>query len=398
LGVETQAVAVVGDYLFDIDAGKTAGATTVLLTNGGPLPPYAHASDMTIDSLGELQRIVRLAQPLPAGKVPVDLLRHYLAEFTFQDPSVIVNPGIGEDTAAVDVGAEEVLILKSDPITFATDAIGRYAVLINANDIATSGADPRWFLATLLFPVGITGYQVLRVMREMKAFCERWAITLCGGHSEITDAVNRPVLAGTMAGTVARSRLIEKTAMRPGDGVLLTKGVAVEGTSIIAREFGMRLRDLGVSDDDIEAGRRFLDRISILEEAGIARDTEGVSALHDVTEGGVATALEELSIAGGHRIRVHMDRIPLLPLTHRLGRLLGIDPLGLIGSGSLLICCRPRSCARLRERIQKVGIAVTPIGEVLAKGAGIEAVTDEGPAVWPRFEVDEITRLFDASG
>jgi len=336
----------------------------------------------------------RLDKPLAAGKLPNDLLGEFLTQLDFHDPSLLINPGIGEDTAAIDVESEEVLVLKSDPITFATDAIGQYAVLVNANDIATSGATPRWLLTTLLFPCGVTPLEIDRVINELKEFCQRWQITLCGGHTEITDAVNRPVVTGMMAGTVARRKLIDKRNMATGDRVLLTKGVAVEGTSIIAREFGDRLADQGLADSEIEKCRQFLADISIIEEARIAARSAATSAMHDVTEGGLATALEELSTAGNHRIKVDMDAIPVFAETRKIGRLLGIQPLGLIGSGSLLICCRESGYQALLEKIRKSGIKISCIGEVLDPGQGISAIKKGRSIDWPRFEVDEITRLF----
>jgi hydrogenase expression/formation protein HypE len=347
-----------------------------------------------ISCLAQLKPIVRLGIPLPAGKLPNDLLREFLNQFGFQDPSVIINPGIGEDTAAVDVASEEVLVLKSDPITFATDAIGQYAVLINANDIATSGAKPRWLLTTLLFPCGVTPSDIHKVFQELKEFCRRWEITLCGGHTEITDAVTRPVVTGMMAGTVTRRKLIDKRNMAPGDRVLLTKGVAVEGTAIIAREFSGRLAQLGLPDAEIEKCRKFLADISIIPEARIAAQSGATSAMHDVTEGGLATALEEMSIAGGHQIRIDLDAIPVFAETRKICRLLSIQPLGLIGSGSLLICCRESGCSSLMKSIRQSGIEVACIGEVRDPGQGIRAIKKGRSTDWPRFEVDEITRLF----
>ena len=160
---------------------RKSGAVSVFfnrLTASGTIRPE---STYRISQLKELKHIVRLGIPLPAGKLPNDLLREFLNQFEFDDPSILINPGIGEDTAAVDVGPDEVLVLKSDPITFATDSIGQYAVLINANDIATSGAQPRWLLTTLLFPFGVTPSEIKRVIDELKEFCRRWDITLCGG-------------------------------------------------------------------------------------------------------------------------------------------------------------------------------------------------------------------------
>jgi hydrogenase maturation factor/phosphoglycolate phosphatase-like HAD superfamily hydrolase len=373
---------------------QDAGAVTVLFDSSTKVYAPKAADSYRISRIDQLKQIVRLAIPLPAGKLPNDLLREFLNQFDFQDPSLIINPAVGEDTAAVDVDPEEVLVLKSDPITFATDSIGQYAVLINANDIATSGAKPRWLLTTLLFPFGVTPSEIHKVINELKEFCRHWEITLCGGHTEITDAVTRPVVTGMMAGTVVRRKLIDKRNLAPGDRVLLTKGVSVEGTAIIAREFGGRLAELGLADIEIERCRQFLSGISIMPEARIAAQFSTTSAMHDVTEGGLATALEELSIAGGHQIRIEMDAIPVFDETRKICRLLGIQPLGLIGSGSLLICCRKAGFRSLMETLRKSGIAVSCIGEVLEGEPGICAVKKGRSTDWPQFEADEITRLF----
>jgi hydrogenase maturation factor len=174
----------------------------------------------------------------------------------------------------------------------------------------------------------------------------------------------------------------------------MTKQVAVEGMSIIARDFEKLLTDKGISTGEIEVAKKMLDQISILPEARFAGRREGVSAMHDVTEGGLATALAELSSAGGCKIAVDMETIPIAELTRRICNAVGIDPLGLIGSGSLLICCRPEHAEGLCRKIRSEGIAVTPIGRVLEEGKGVEAFKNGRPAPWPTFEVDEITRLY----
>ena len=333
--------------------------------------------------------------PLKAGKLPNDILQEYLRQFRFEDASLLINPGVGEDIAAVDVARSDVLVLKSDPITFATDAIGRYSVLVNANDIATAGARPRWFLTTLLLPCGITPSGVRRIMQELAAVCHQQDIVLCGGHTEITDAVRRPVVIGMMAGCVSRKDLIDKKQMAPGDWVLVTKGAAVEGTAIIAREFAQKLRARGMRPEQIDISRGYLDQISILEEARLAAAKHMATAMHDVTEGGLATALGELSMAGGHHIDVDMEKIPVLPQTSEICVLFNLNPLGLIGSGSLLICCRPEHGRDLMEVIGSAGIQVTRIGTVQAPGSGIRAFYNGKPAEWPTFDVDEITKLFE---
>jgi hydrogenase maturation factor/beta-phosphoglucomutase-like phosphatase (HAD superfamily) len=377
-----------------LDRAAAAGAITVLLTDPSSRSGISPDVHFQITDISRLTTVLRLGTALPSGKLPNDLLREFLAEFEFEDPSLLIHPGVGEDIAAVDVAREEVLVLKSDPITFATDAIGQYAVLVNANDIATAGATPRWLLTTLLFPPGSTPSAIGCVVRELRELTSRLGITLCGGHTEISDAVRRPVISGMMAGTVRRRDLIDKRRMRSGDRILLTKALAVEGTAIIAREFGRKLQALGMTAGEVQSCREFLDRISILPEAAVAAAVEGTSAMHDVTEGGIATALEELSAAGGFALKVKVDRIPIFPETRTLSRLLRFDPFGLIGSGSLLVCCRPKTAGRLAAQLRVKGIGVTMIGEVAERGSGVQAFKNERPTRWRSFEVDEIARLF----
>jgi hydrogenase maturation factor len=325
-----------------------------------------------------------MGRPLNPGKLPNDLLARFLNEFAFEDDSVLIGPGMGQDTAAIDLQGAQVLVVTSDPITFVTDAIGFYAVVVNANDMATSGATPRWLTTTLLFPGGTTPSHIRRTMGELKEACARWRITPCGGHTEITDAVTRPLIIGTMAGTVTKERLIDKGRMRPGDKILMTKSAGLEGTAILAREFRERLLMLGLSEEFIERSAALLSHISVLEEAAIAASHKGTTAMHDATEGGVATALRELCAAGGYGVRVDLDAIPVMEETARVCDLLKIDPLGLISSGSLLICCRHEHHRTLLEAIESRGISVRPIGEVV----------EGGSQDLPFFEVDEITRLF----
>ena len=398
LGVKPAHILMVGDYLFDIQSGRSAGALTVHLDNNPTFDKTAVESDFTVQHLSEIKAILDLGIPLAQGKLPNDLLSIFLKQLRIDTSRMLIHPGVGEDIAAVDISGEEILILKSDPITFATDAAGRYAVTVNANDIATAGAMPRWLITTLLLPVGSTGSAVWRLMQELQDIAGKLDILLCGGHTEITDAVTRPVIIGSMVGTVTEDRLIDKRNMRTGDKLLMTKSAGVEGTSVIAREFEKALLKKGINEKLLAACKRFIDRISIVEEARIACSTGGVSAMHDVTEGGVATAVAELSIAGRHRINVDMDAIPVADQTRQLCRIFNISPLGLIGSGSLLICCHPERMETLLENIDRAGIRAACIGEIMRPGQGVTAVKNAEPVVWPQFEVDELARLFRQSG
>ncbi len=394
MGVEVDETVMVGDYIHDIQAGRDAGAVTVFLDNRTVPPGEQEKSDYTIHHLRDLKRVLRPFLPLPVGKLSNADLPGLLRRLKIPDRAVLIKPGIGEDTAAVDIRREEVLILTSDPITFATDSIGRYALLVNANDIATAGARPRWLLVTALYPPGTTLAGLRADLTELGKFCRKEGISIIGGHTEITPAVTQPVLVGTMAGTVLRSGLIDKKSIRKGDLILLTKALAVEGTALIAREFPEQLKRRGMTGEEIASCQKYIRRLSILPEARIAASLPGISALHDVTEGGLASALRELSIAGGHRLRVELEKIPIFSRTEKICRLLNLDPLGLIASGSLLICCRKNTYSTLVKNMKKARIRVSLIGEVEDKGKGVRAFRAKKQHPWPDPPVDEIAHLF----
>lgn len=394
-GLDPQELMVVGDFVADIQAGNAAGASTVYLNSTGTPLPLNVKSGFQIDNLVELAELLRWRLPLSSGKLPNAYLEDFINEMNIADPSVLVPPGVGEDITAVDVKGTDTIVLKSDPITFTAESMADYAVRINANDIATSGAEPKWFLTTLLFPPGSCALEIRELMLELNTLCRGLGISLCGGHTEMTDAVTRPVITGMLVGTVDRSRLIRKQNVSQGDCVLLTKGIAIEGTSIIAREFNEKLKLLGIPEDEIDICKQFLKQLSIVEEARIAAENNGTTAMHDVTEGGLATAIDELSQAGKHQIRIEMEKIPILPHTEKICRLLDLNPLGLIGSGSLIICCAKDSCNDLMQKIKNAGLEITKIGEVVGQGTGVIASNHDEPIPWPQFEVDELTKLYN---
>lgn len=415
LGVDPAELLCVGDYVFDVQGAQNAGCISAFLTNREPLqrwqdrsglpdtsgwpsaqgranaPRLRQSPDFLIDSLGELPDIARLHRRLRMGKLPNDLLMRFLDEFRSQPDGIEVGPSVGEDCAVIDPGDPGLLVLTSDPITFASAEIGHYALTVCANDIVTTGATPKWFLATLLLPVGTTAAEVRAIIKQLHESAWSHHVVLCGGHTEITDAVTRSVIVGQMVGEVAKLDVVRKEGMLSGDRILLTKRVAVEGTAVIAREVPDRLLEMGVSADLVDRAAEFLHApgISVVAEAQAAASTGGVSAMHDVTEGGLATAVHELSIAGQHGVRIDPDQIPVYPQTAEICRALGLDPLGLIGSGSLLIACRPDHAQSVMRAVEGVDIEVCEIGEVIETPSGVTS-----PGGWPAFEVDEITRLF----
>ncbi len=335
---------------------------------------------------------------LPVGKLPPEMLSSLLRTLTSDDPSVVVGPEVGCDVAVVDVGNPDTfLVAKTDPITFATDEIGHYAVCVNSNDIATSGGVPRWMLATLLLPENTSDEDMARdIFEQLRASAEAFDIAIVGGHTEVTHGLDRPILVGLMLGEVPREGVVTAAGAQAGDRVLLTKAVAVEGTSIIAREMSDELRSAGWADAELSraAGMLHEPGISVLAEALAAVEAGDVHAMHDPTEGGVATGLHELAIASSVGMAIDGGRIPYFPETERLCSNLGLAPLGLIASGSLLIVAPEQSAAAIVAAIQNVGVACADIGEVRPSDDGVRMLGDGQWLDLPRYDQDEIAKLF----
>lgn len=391
MGVRPEELLVVGDYVFDILAGREAGAATALLDHGRS-DAEPDMADFVIHDLEEVRTIVWLGRPLPTGKVPAELLGGFLAGLPADDSSVLIPPRVGEDVTVVDPAGQTIAI-GADPVTFTADSLGFWGLVVNANDVAACGATPRWFLATLLLPAGILGWQVRSILDDLREACGRFGVTLCGGHTEVTDAVTRPVLSGMMVGTLGERGAIDKRDLRPGDALVLTKRIAVEGTALLATELRDELLRDGLSSDQLAAAGALRDRLSIVGEANVAATVAGVSGMHDVTEGGLATAVAELAAVAGRDIEIDLDHIPYFPETRLVCEHLGVDPLGLIGSGSLLIGCAAADVPQLLDRLHDAGIEAAVIGRVLEGDGGVRARREGAPAAWPAFAVDEVARV-----
>jgi hydrogenase expression/formation protein HypE len=333
---------------------------------------------------------------LPLGKLAPDLLAQLLEHAPLSDPRILLGPGIGLDCAVIDVGTS-LLVFKSDPITFATDEIGWYCVQICANDIATMGARPRWMLTTLMMPESNTTEDtVQKITEQIHRACQSLNISLIGGHTEITHGIDRPILVGTLIGEVSHSELVTQKGARAGNAVLLTKGVPIEATAIIAREFPQLLKEI-LTPDELRKAVDFLyiPGISITRDAEIARRAGRVTAMHDPTEGGLAAALWELSIASQVSMLIDPSQILIPPLAGRICDHFGLDPLATIASGALLLTCAAEDAETICRALTGEGIECAIIGEVTSEGKGVFQQINGERMLLPRPQRDEIARFFE---
>jgi hydrogenase maturation factor len=330
---------------------------------------------------------------LPVGKLPSQLLARLIGTYATSDPTVLVGPGIGGDAAAIEVGSTT-LVVKSDPITFASESPAQYLVDVNANDLACLGATPRWMMVTALLPEGTTEELVELHFRELRDACLQRGISLVGGHTEITFGLRRPILVGVLLGEVERGRLLRPGGASAGDRLLLTKAIAIEGTALVARELGDRLRTTVDPELVARAAQLLADPgISVAPEAIALLDAGGVTALHDPTEGGLATGVRELGLAAGCGATIDRDAVPILPETAAIADALDLDPLGMLASGSLLAAVEPAAV----ERLLALDVGVTPVGELTEESRGFILREGGVERELPAFDSDETARVLGSA-
>jgi hydrogenase maturation factor len=327
------------------------------------------------------------AQRLTSGKLPVDLLTRLLADLPPAPPELRLGPHVGEDACAIEVPAG-VLVAAGDPITLTGEEVGRLSVLVNANDVAVTGARPRWFLAVVLLPPGTAESVLHDLFAGLQDGLARIGAHLVGGHTEVTSSVTRPIVVGQMLGLAEGGKFLATAGAAPGNVVVQVGLAPVEGAGILAREAADRLAEVELSV--LEAARAALDRpgISIVEHAMLAART-GAKALHDPTEGGLAAGLHELAHASGVGIRIDRGAVLWFAPGVAVCRALGGDPWATLASGTLLAAFTAEAAEPALAAFMDQGYPAAVIGTA-EPGSGVRDTTG-GSIPWP--EHDELDRL-----
>lgn len=307
---------------------------------------------------------------MKVGKLPNEVLEKLVfSNIKNKRDEVITRAGIGEDCAVLDFGKYG-CVVSTDPITGATKNIGKLAVHISCNDVASNGAEPIGVLLTILAPTGITEQDIGNIMKEAGEAAHELNVEIIGGHTEITDAVNKVVITSTVIGRQLKEKLLRPKDVKAGDKILMTKMAGVEGTGIIANELEDTLKDR-VGEGVLKEAKELINSISVVKEGIICADI-GVKYMHDVTEGGILGALWETAKAINKGIIIDKKAIPIAVSTLKICEVLSIDPLKLISSGSLIIICEEEKGELIVETLEKEGINASIIGEVTNNGIMIE--------------------------
>lgn len=338
------------------------------------------------------------AHRFPTGKVPSIWLRRIVFD-RLGAPSdrVIQGPGVGEDAAILDMG-DRVLVAKTDPITGAVGSVGRLVVHINANDIASCGVRPLWFMCVAMLPEGATEATLTEIMDQMDEACREVGVSLVSGHTETTPGLDRPILVGSMIGEAPKGGYVTTSGARPGDALIMTKTAGIEGTAVLAQDLIEVLRER-VDEEVLRRARAMLGLISVVPEAMRAMEVGGVHSLHDPTEGGIVNGVWEMAEAADVGVIVDEKEIPVAPETVLICDALNIDPLKLLGSGSMLIVTDASKANEIIAVLSESGIQASKIGEIRKRSEGRTLVREDGSSVSiEAVDQDHLYRILDEYG
>ncbi|GAA0078132.1 AIR synthase family protein [Clostridium sp. CTA-5] len=292
-----------------------------------------------------------------------DLRKIILDNKTIKREEVKVRNDVGEDCSIIDFGEYEA-IFSTDPITGANKDIGKLAVHINCNDIASSGGEPIGIMVTVLAPISSTLDEINKVMYEIDQEASKIGIEIIGGHTEVTSAVNKMVISVTVIGKTLKGKAVKTAGAEEGDDIIVTKDIGIEGTYILINDYEEIIKR-ELSEEEVILGKALINKLSVLKEGKIAGKF-GVNSMHDVTEGGLIGALFEVAMASGKGFKIYNDKIPILDITKKLSSLFKMDPLRLISSGSMLITTKQG--AKLVKILKENGIKATIIGKICNSG------------------------------
>lgn len=294
------------------------------------------------------------------GKVSEAVLkRSVMKQIKISRPEVLIGAGIGEDCAALHLAPDEVFVVSTDPITGTAHEVGSLAIHITANDLASSGAEPVAVLLTILLPENTQESVLKQIMSEITQACETLKIQVAGGHTEVTAAVRQPLVSITGIGKIKKDRMITTGGGRPGQDIVITKWIGLEGTAILAREKEEQLLDK-FPVHLVKTAKGLLKYLSVVPESKIAMEC-GVSAMHDVTEGGIFGALWELAEASGIGLEIDLRKIPIRQETVEICEFFRINPYGLISSGSMLMAADDGN--QLVHNLNQAGIPAAVVGK-----------------------------------
>ncbi|HPX96266.1 MAG TPA: AIR synthase family protein [Brevefilum fermentans] len=309
------------------------------------------------------------------------------------DPDVVLGAEFGEDVALTRVGGD-ILASHVDPIVGAVQGIGWLAVHVACNDIATCGAPPRWILPLVLVPDKEDETLVKNIMTEIARAAKEINVTVIGGHTGYSANLDRPLVAVTALGTLGGRKPILTRGAQVGDLILVTKGIGLEGTGILASDFGNTARSLGLTESDIDRARALMNNVSVIPEALLLAQ-HGATSMHDVTRGGLLETLLEIAELSGVGLQVDYESVPIPEIVDRFASAFNFDPLKMISSGTLALTISAEHIEEAQQQLDEKQIPYAVIGKAVP-GKGVQLIKENQVIHYVdiRPEEDELARMW----
>lgn len=328
------------------------------------------------------------------SKFSLDVLQRRVFPYTrVNDSDVVLGASFGEDVALTRVGGD-ILVSHMDPIVGAVGNIGWLAVHVACNDVAASGIPPRWIQLLVLVPRVKDEELLEQIMRDAGRAAKKIGTTIIGGHTGYSASLARPLVAVTALGTASGREPVLTSGAKVGDRVLVTKGIALEGTAILAQDFADVARRFNLTEAELEEGCGVMADVSVVPEA-LAVAANGVTAMHDVTRGGILETLLEIAFLSKVGIEVELSRFPIPSIVRRFAQVFGFDPLRMISSGSLAVTVPPERVEDVTTVLEELGTPFAFVGWV-TEGDGVRMLKDGETTLHTqiRCEEDELARLW----
>lgn len=310
------------------------------------------------------------------------------------DPDVVLGAVFGEDIALTRV-KEGLLVSHLDPIVGAVKNIGSLAVHVACNDVATSGAPPRWILLLVLVPHKEDEKLLSEIMSDIGRAADEIGVTIIGGHTGYSANLSRPLVAVTALGTIYDQQPVCTKGARVGDHIFVTKGIALEGTAILANDFADIALQAGLNNQDLSDANQLMAGISIVPEA-LLLARHGATAMHDVTRGGLLETLLEISQLSGLGVHIDAESIPMVPVVSRFAKAFQFDPLKMLSSGTLVATISPEKVEEAKKHLNEKGILFADIGRII-EGNEVQIFRDGQVLKYQEIhcEEDELARMWE---
>lgn len=295
---------------------------------------------------------------MKAGKLPQTVLTRSVLRYVRKENKNEQPPAVGFDAGVFSIN-EARMAAMTQTVSGEGIKTGRLALLRAVNSLAAAGAVPAQATLSVTLPESMAEEELKMLMEGVQDGAKACQVTVAAGHTAVSRSVTEPVVSVTVLGQMEALEKTEKKNIT-GAKIVMTKWCGLCGTALLAEHYKDKLCTR-YTRSFIEKAEQFSDKISVLEEAMLARKA-GADFVHDAAEGGIFGALWELAEQADCGMDIDIRKIPIRQETVEICEYFDCNPYQLRAEGSLLIISRQAEA--LCDKLQKEGIPAAVIGEV----------------------------------